>query len=493
LIELFNAAKKMAQDLGCNQPIYMSEFGWFPDARFPDESIYRQEQAETMPKDFIVARIAGYYAFDWFMGFGGVSGGKHSQNMEQNMKIQPIAASYSAVARVVENVTESRWLTPDSVTRIAIMRKNDGKGVAAVWADKGYTLTLPAKSKFQSIFESLFGADLTATDLMGNPVQPSNGQFPLSQAPIYILHKDFKALSEILAKAEVEMVEFCDIKFRMVSGNTGSLRFANLSSTDSVQISAEITVNGNTINKVMDVPKGSDKTCDIPLSGRSVTVKARTSSGKSVMEKRFELDTLTPIDSGADAESLIATVDSRSDIIPPDPWVSWSGPDDLSVQITSSWDMGNLYLKVKVKDDLHFNKFPESPWSADSLQVAIDPKNDGSFQIPPGNGTKLVPSVFGFGLALNDDGKSSCVSSQGKTICASNQYTIIRDEKEKTTLYEMRLAWEDLGVKPFAGMVFGMSFLVFDDDTGSGQSYYAPIGGGIVENKPALYKKLILK
>ncbi|MFA6176519.1 MAG: hypothetical protein WC765_08085, partial [Phycisphaerae bacterium] len=367
LIEIFNATKKITRELGCDQPIYMSEFGWFPDAGFPDDSIYRQEQAEMMPNYFIVARVAGYYAFDWFLGFGGVTANKYSQSMEQNKRIQSIAASYSAVARVVENVTESKWLKPDSATRIAIMRKQDGKGVAAVWSDNGYTLTLPAKSTFQSVVESIFGPRLTATDLMGNPILPTQGQFALSRAPIYLWHGDFNALCDIFGKADVEMSEFCEIRFRMASESMGSLRFVNLSSTDAVEIRAEITVNGNIINKVIDVPKGADRTCNVPLSGKSVIVKAKSSKGKAVMERSFALDPLAPIASGVKAESLVAAFNSLNDIMPPDPWVSWSGPDDLSAQITSSWDKSNLYLRATVKDDLHFNRFPDSPLSADSL------------------------------------------------------------------------------------------------------------------------------
>ena len=50
------------------------------------------------------------------------------------------------------------------------------------------------------------------------------------------------------------------------------------------------------------------------------------------------------------------------------------------------------------------------------------------------------------------------------------------------------------GVKPYKGMIFGMSFVVFDDDTGLGQSYYIPVGGGIAGKKePAAYRKFILK
>jgi hypothetical protein len=112
----------------------------------------------------------------------------------------------------------------------------------------------------------------------------------------------------------------------------------------------------------------------------------------------------------------------------------------------------------------------------------------------PVSGKMLGMDDFEFGLALADNDKTSCVSSCGVSICHSNDYNIVRDKNKKTTIYELRLPWKDLGVKPYTGMALGMSFVIFDDDTGTGQSYYLPIGDGITgEKNPALYKKFILK
>ena len=481
LIAIYNTAKKITEEYGCNQPIYMSEFGWAIDTRYPDDSIYRQEQAETMPKDYITARAAGYYAFDWYQGFGGVSVGKYTFPMSQNMRLQPIAAAYSSAARVVENVTESKWLAPDKDTRIAIMRKHDGKGAAAVWSEKGYKLSLPAK----------LSSDVT--DLMGNNIQPVSGQFSLSPAPIYIWHTDYKELADALSKADIEMTEFCAIKFRMLTESAGRVQFVNLSNASSLDLSAEITVGGKTFSQTVDVAKGSDNSCDIALSGKDVKVKVSAAGKKTAMEKAFELDALTPVPRGSDASGLIASPNSRNDVIPPDPWVSWDGPDDLSAKISASWDENSLYIKAVVKDDKHFSKPSQAPWNADSVQIAIDPKNDGAFFVPS-PGKKLGSDDFEFGLALGDDGKKRCLFAFGKDICGGDNYTIVRDEKEKTTTYSLRLAWKDLGVKPSAGMVFGMSFVIFDDDTGNGQNYFMPAGGGVAGVKnPALYKKIVLK
>jgi len=42
--------------------------------------------------------------------------------------------------------------------------------------------------------------------------------------------------------------------------------------------------------------------------------------------------------------------------------------------------------------------------------------------------------------------------------------------------------------------VFGMSFVLFDDDAGNGPEYFAPVGGGIAKKKDARkYLKFVLK
>ena len=43
-------------------------------------------------------------------------------------------------------------------------------------------------------------------------------------------------------------------------------------------------------------------------------------------------------------------------------------------------------------------------------------------------------------------------------------------------------------------MVFGMSLVLFDDDTDAGQEYHAPVGGGITGGKdPGKFLKFILQ
>eukprot|EP00831_Metopus_contortus_P063439 TRINITY_DN5593_c0_g1_i5.p1 TRINITY_DN5593_c0_g1~~TRINITY_DN5593_c0_g1_i5.p1 ORF type:complete len:307 (+),score=50.65 TRINITY_DN5593_c0_g1_i5:933-1853(+) len=263
-----------------------------------------------------------------------------------------------------------------------------------------------------------------------------------------------------------------------------------------VVINAVISVGGVHTTELINVPKGSTNSCNIALKGNApIEVKASIEGSDSRLTVSFTPGTPVDIGQGNDAQTKIATIQTNNDILPNEPWVPWSGTNDLSADIFSSWDEDYLHLRFVVRDDVHKNKF-EQPWMGDSIQVAIDPKNNGAFFDRKGDNI-IGSDHFEFGMALNDDGKIIYKHAFGKELCTPDDYSVVRDEKAGTTTYSLRMPWKKLKVKPYSGMVLGMSFVVFDDDDGTGQSYYGFIGGGITGalggKNAALYKKFLLK
>ena len=64
----------------------------------------------------------------------------------------------------------------------------------------------------------------------------------------------------------------------------------------------------------------------------------------------------------------------------------WQSPDgfarqgdaDLSAQFAVQWDDSALFLAVQVRDDIHeVAADPAMSWTADSVQLAFDPRGDG--------------------------------------------------------------------------------------------------------------------
>ncbi len=461
-------AKSLTRKHGNNQEVYISESGMFVDIRCPDESRYRQFQAEMLFKDFLVSRAAGFTAYDYFQGLGGNTAPQlYNWYFQDNLKIQPHAATYSAVAQLVENVEKSEYLKPDYTTRIVVMKKKDGSGVAAIWAEKGFQVKMPSGVRTE--------------DMMGNPVLHADS-IELSSAPIVFFDPDYGSLLEKMKKIEVTQTDFCRMLFRRTGYKTGRLKIINISNTKPLE--AEISADGNT-QKIL-IPGGGANVCDVPVSGNTLNVEVKNISGKGSMKQTFRMEEPTPIRRGG---NTVATVSGRGDIHPQDdPWVSWNGPEDLSAEISAGWDSAELKIRVSVTDDRHFNKFGAETWKGDSLQLGLDPRGDGEF-LDPDPGKKFGPDDLEFGAALGSDGKLYLSGSH-----TASDINVTRDEKNRKTLYIITIPWKNLKVKPFRGMVFGMSFLIFDDDTGQGFNYYAPVGAGIAGNKsPAKYKKFILE
>jgi hypothetical protein len=54
------------------------------------------------------------------------------------------------------------------------------------------------------------------------------------------------------------------------------------------------------------------------------------------------------------------------------------GPADLSAEFAAQWDESTLFFAVRVRDDIHqVADDPALAWTADSVQIAFDPRNDG--------------------------------------------------------------------------------------------------------------------
>ena len=182
----------------------------------------------------------------------------------------------------------------------------------------------------------------------------------------------------------------------------------------------------------------------------------------------------------------------RGQILPPDPWVNWTGPDDLSATLWTAWDADAFYVAATVTDDMAFNRNPAARiWNGDGFQLAFDPLADaGGFASKPAGYDRDDVEI---GLALTDQGVVAAQWAGPGQVWAGGRYAVVRDASAKTTCYEARIPWTALGITPRAGTAFGFSFVLFDDDTGTGATYWWPWTPGITGGKtPAQFRKLAL-
>ena len=475
-------AKKMIAQYGCGQDVFLSETGTqISNYLCNDHSPYRLEEAEFLAQDMLAAKCAGFSAYDTFMSIRDVEFDSSTFSMAGRNGPQMSAAAHSQAAQVVENVTETRWTQLDKVCRVALFKKHDGSGWAAVYAQPGYTMRVPD--------------GVQVVDFMGNDFEPGKDRtLKLSGAPWYFRAAKYETLAKKMEKADIDQTDFCQADFRHITGDTGLIRFINHSNQLPLALDCLIEIDGREYQRKVIIAAGSWNSFRVPVGPktRKLTIRCRRPGDKKDRIMHLAVPPLSPLGAGPEPATVLGKVESGKDILPFEPWTPWTGVKDLGMVLSGFWTDSELKLKAVVNDDRHHPAADKTrPWTGDSLQIAIDPKNNGSFFLPQSG--KLIGDddrEIGFMLG-RDKQKHHVVACGGKEI--EMNYSIVRDDKAGTTVYELAIPWKELGVEPKPGMVFGLSAVVFDDDTGLGQEYHGLIGGGITHGKnPALYRRFIL-
>jgi hypothetical protein len=101
---------------------------------------------------------------------------------------------------------------------------------------------------------------------------------------------------------------------------------------------------------------------------------------------------------------------------------------------------------------------------------------------------------YEMGVALTKGG-TSVYEWHGldKDVWKRGEAVVRRNENGRKTVYELKIPWSVLKIKPVKGKVFGFNFVIFDDDEGAGASYWYQLSGGITNGKrPCLFKKFVL-
>ena len=90
-------------------------------------------------------------------------------------------------------------------------------------------------------------------------------------------------------------------------------------------------------------------------------------------------------------------------------------------------------------------------------------------------------------MSGNGHGADQGILGKGKIV-------VVRDESKKKTFYEARIPFSSLDIVPVKNKTLsGFSFVIFDDDEGTGQMYYYYLSRGITNGKyPRYFKKTAL-
>lgn len=140
-------------------------------------------------------------------------------------------------------------------------------------------------------------------------------------------------------------------------------------------------------------------------------------------------------------------------------------------RMMSKWSDDYLYLLFDVFDWYHENaQVGANIWNGDSIQLAIDPLNDG--------GNEYKSDDFEFGFALTDYGKSVFAWKDAVTNKEEKKpeewVNIIRDNENEHTRYMIKIPKAAVAPLSFkTGNVFGMDVLYNNSNVGTRNDYAA--------------------
>ena len=182
----------------------------------------------------------------------------------------------------------------------------------------------------------------------------------------------------------------------------------------------------------------------------------------------------------------LAVLDSRKDVIPPDPTVQWDGPQDLSVRYLLGWDDANFYFFAAVTDDVHHVPCTgRDIFKNDAVQIAFDTLDDAQ------SGVGYREDDYEIGLSDGHPAwrwhgggvKSGPIPEVGCSVV----------RKDAVTEYRAAIPWTALGLSA-APKALGFAFVVQDNDDGGSARYRLAFGGGIADGKsPCRFRRLLLR
>jgi hypothetical protein len=382
-----------------------------------------------------------------------------------------VVSAYAATARIMAFAQFVKELPIHQDIPCWIFRK-DGQYFAAVWYNGKENLKVKLTD----------GISTEAKDVQGNPIDLKDRTIDLGEAPVYLYAQDTAALEKLLKNAAADVPELAFEVDRQKAGKT-ILTVKNLSGHKiDLELKKADIPGGQTIQYTDRFPlvSGEVRTIEKPIGADSVTFHLETGKGRKYTVSGDLKTVKVPfVNSFAELErkavpqllndpvrQIAAYDDLKAHSV-------YTGLDDLSAAFRLGYDRQYLYLEVRVKDDVHMNSnSPGKLYNGDSIQFAVDTLRDAKM--------KLMRGIKGYS---NDDFNfvSGLVKGKPATWCFSappekrsamleQPYRlnpeIIRDEKTKTTLYRIKLAFADLApLKPEKGRNFGFSLIVFDKDT----------------------------
>ena len=459
-------------------------YGFDPDAAY-DSRIARR-YAAYMARCFLLAKkYPKLERVMWFAAlFSRCEDGSIYTMWKNENGFRPLAIvpAYAHLARLLDYAENYRELAGGE--RRLVRWEKEGFTHFALWQLNGETAQ--ARSAVP---------EAEVTDVVGK-ILPG-GRFALSQEPVYVsVHRELadkveeRLLREVIGSHAVDLTlrpVRCDSLMLMA---VNRLRIPGNLSVTINQRKQEISLAPNGRRELFwRIPQLA------PEGGTRLPYVVQWPDGKAETRHFVSEPYLKILPMRGAWETLhfspAATIllDKRRHVLPPDPQIDWSGPEDLSVRAMLAADAGFLYLFAEVLDDEHDNPWKNGDiWKGDSIQFALDMKNDAVPDAEPD-----PDNDFEFGMAAGQPGVWCFSAPKGEKTGVRKDIPVRVVRDGRRTVYRIALPWKLLcGSKPPRGTIFRFSLAVHDRDRGV-CNYHMAFGDGIVRDKrPDQYRAVML-
>lgn len=487
LVNKLNAAKELIRKHGGGQTLAVGELGWALDGAAPFDSPQARRFAAYLARTFLLARTVPECSWlIWYSGMGWPENGNYEYGVWRNdngIRPLPSAAAYAQAAREMEGGTDFK-LVSDGDIKILRWRKNGSEKIA-LWNIDENMRKIPFQVR-----------NASSRDIYGTPA--GNGSFLLGETPYYLTVKNgngdavVSALQKTIARqAPVQVTPSLKTvkNMRLLVRNNLPHEWAG---TFSVK-------NGGNLNLKLAAKEIRETNIPIPeiISDKpfrtELAIRDKEGTVFHIPVRMPELMRIKQVDikNWKTFDFLKAgpqiILKDRSDVFPPDPFIKWSGPQDLSAKVFLGWDRKFFYLMAEVTDDEHNNPCRDADlWKGDSIQFAFDTENDA---VP---NAEYDNNDYEFGTA-HGSGLWCWHAPAGKSAGAVAGVEPLIEKADGKMIYRIAIPWKNLSpLAPEAGRVFGFALAVHDRD-GMIRNYYMAFGQGIASGKnPSQFRKLVL-
>lgn len=436
----------------------------------PMNNEYARNMANVVVRDYIIVKSLPvkhwlYYGWNRWR-----DGSTMDYGLWKKASPRHTVSAIAATARTLNNAVFVKKADLHKSVPVYIFKK-ENKTVAVLWrSGNGKDISMLIDLPENTVLVNVEGKETA--------VKNGKNTLVLTDAPIYLvstctpdeMEKSLKNSSMSLPELQVEM--------SMVKRDQVAVYINNLTSS---QMSVSCTVNGKSPKKVT-LPAQNAQKIIMPFvnAANETVVEVRTVRGFTyTAREKFENISVKRTKSLADlkkaaptfvlnkAELHLSNIDFAAN-------KHYTGADDCSVIVRMGYDSRNLYMNVKVKDDVHVNdeKREFMTWAGDCIQFGFDPNRDAKF--------KKMQGKNGF---CDDDllFTAALVGKEQRFLCHAAPdvkkvkpvYSVRRNEKTKITEFDITIPLNQIpSLKTAAGTVFGFNLIALDCDTKGGTSQY---------------------